>query len=144
MYIRVTEIPREGMDVTGARGNSWIGHLLDGLDPSPLGSIRILSATLFLSLEGRDLEANGTFVAEGEGPCDRCSEPVKVRIEKGFRTLFVPRDRGPSGSADQELLPEDLDLDGLVKYTGASNDRDLILQNIGGQVPTALRQEQLP
>lgn len=121
MYIRVTEIPREGMDVTGARGNSWIGHLLDGLDPSPLGSIRILSATLFLSLEGRDLEANGTFVAEGEGPCDRCSEPVKVRIEKEFRTLFVPRDRGPSGSADQELLPEDLD---LGFYDGAGIEVD--------------------
>jgi len=110
MYIRVTEISREGMDLTGARGNSWIGNLLDGMDPSPLGSIRILSAALFLSLEGRDLEASGSFVAEGECSCDRCSDPVNVRMEKEFRTLFVPRDHGPAGSADLELLPDDLDL----------------------------------
>jgi len=31
-----------------------------------------------------------------------------------------------------------------VKYTGAANDRDLILQNIGGSVPTQVRVEQLP
>jgi len=31
-----------------------------------------------------------------------------------------------------------------VKYTGAANDRDIILSNIGGTVPTATRQEQMP
>ena len=41
-------------------------------------------------------------------------------------------------------LPEDVDLDGVVKYTGANNDRDVILQNIGGTVPTNVRVEQLP
>lgn len=110
MYLRVTEIPREGMDLTAARGNSWIGHLLDGMDPFPLVRMRVVSADLFLSLEGRDLEANGSFVAEGDCPCDRCSESVKVRIDQEFRTLFVPRDRGPAGSGDLELLPDDLDL----------------------------------
>jgi len=110
MYIRVTEIPREGMDLTGARGNAWIGHLLDGMDPSPFASIRILSASLFLSMEGRDLAASGSYEVEGERPCDRCSETVNVRIGKEFRTLFVPRDRGPSGSGDLELMPDDLDL----------------------------------
>lgn len=110
MYIRVTEIPRDGMDLTGARGNSWIGHLLDGMDPSPLVSIRILAANLFLSLEGRNVEANGSFVSEWEALCDRCSDSVRVRMEKEFRTLFVPRDQGPAGAGDLELLPDDLDL----------------------------------
>jgi hypothetical protein len=31
-----------------------------------------------------------------------------------------------------------------VKYTGSANDRDLILQNIGGVVPTNTRVQQLP
>jgi hypothetical protein len=35
-------------------------------------------------------------------------------------------------------------MDGAVKYVGANNDRDPILQNIGGVVPTATRTEQLP
>jgi hypothetical protein len=32
----------------------------------------------------------------------------------------------------------------LVQYVGTGNDRDPILVNIGGSVPTALRNEQLP
>lgn len=133
MYIRVTEIPREGMDLAGARGNSWIGHLLDGMDPSPLGSIRILSATLFLSLEGRDLEASGSFVAEGECPCDRCSDPVKVRMRKEFRTRFVPRDHGPAGSGDLELLPDDLDL-GFYDGAGIEVD-DIFWEQVALSLP---------
>jgi len=35
-------------------------------------------------------------------------------------------------------------LDGVVKYTGLENDRDIILVNIGGTVPTDTREEQLP
>jgi hypothetical protein len=37
-----------------------------------------------------------------------------------------------------------VNLDGVVKYTNANNDRDPILQNIGGVIPTNTRQEQLP
>ena len=40
--------------------------------------------------------------------------------------------------------PEDPTLDGVVKYTGISNDRDPILVNVGGTIPTATRTEQLP
>jgi hypothetical protein len=35
-------------------------------------------------------------------------------------------------------------LDGAVKYTGVGNDRDVILLNIGGSVPTTTRNAQLP
>ena len=35
-------------------------------------------------------------------------------------------------------------MDGVVKYTGSSNDRDPILLNIGGSSPTAVVVEQLP
>jgi hypothetical protein len=38
----------------------------------------------------------------------------------------------------------DINLDGVVKYTGVSNDRDVVLQIIGGVVPTTVRAAQLP
>ena len=34
-------------------------------------------------------------------------------------------------------------MDGAVKYTGAANDRDLLLSNIG-TTPTGTRTDQLP
>ena len=51
-----------------------------------------------------------------------------MRIEGGVRTQW----------------PGDVQRDGLIIYTGASNDRDPILSNVGGSVPTAARTEQLP
>jgi len=39
---------------------------------------------------------------------------------------------------------EDCNMDGRVKYTGAGNDRDMILVNIGGSVATNIVIEQLP
>ena len=41
-------------------------------------------------------------------------------------------------------LREDVNLDAVTKYTGAENDRDIILQNIGGTIPTNVRNAQLP
>jgi hypothetical protein len=50
----------------------------------------------------------------------------------------------PTNTVTGLYLQEDLDLDGTVKYTGQSNDRDIILQSTGGLVPTDTRIEQLP
>jgi len=41
-------------------------------------------------------------------------------------------------------MPSDVNMDGTAKYTGAGNDRDVILQNIGGVVATNTRAEQVP
>ena len=41
-------------------------------------------------------------------------------------------------------LREDVNLDGVMKYAGSNNDRDPILVNIGGTIPTNTRAEQLP
>jgi len=38
----------------------------------------------------------------------------------------------------------DVNLDGNLRYSGANNDRDIILQTIGGSVPTAVRVGQIP
>jgi hypothetical protein len=42
------------------------------------------------------------------------------------------------------LWAGDVNGDGVIKYTGAGKDRDPILQNIGGVVPTNVRVEQVP
>jgi hypothetical protein len=39
---------------------------------------------------------------------------------------------------------EDVNMDGYSKYTGTDNDRDIILQNIGGSTPNGSILEQLP
>ena len=116
MYIRTSEIPREGLDVVASRGKAWVPRLLEGMNSYPLRSCRMLSVTLLLSLEGRDLEASGSFDAEGEGACDRCTEPVAIRLEREFQTIYVPADRGPAEAGDLELRAGDLD---IAFYDGA-------------------------
>jgi hypothetical protein len=41
-------------------------------------------------------------------------------------------------------FPEDVNLDGVVSYTGGNNDRDIILTNVGGVVPTSTRADFIP
>ncbi len=69
------------------------------------------------------------------------------------RTLPLEDDRDPILTRNGGTVPtntvsgyytEDINLDGLVKYTGADNDRDPVLATIGGTVPTAVRVAQLP
>ncbi len=133
MYIRMSEIPRDGLDVVATRGNTWVPRLLEGMNAYPLRSCRMVSVTLFLSLEGRDLEASGTFVAEGETVCDRCAEPVSLRLERGFRTVFVPADRGPADSGDLELRAGDLD---IAFYDGAGIEvTDIFWEQVGLALP---------
>ncbi|MBF8259035.1 MAG: DUF177 protein [Actinobacteria bacterium] len=133
MYIRVSEIPREGLDVAARRGKGWIPRLLEGMDPSPLRTCRLLSAGLVLALEGRDLFADGSFVAEGEGSCDRCAEPVKVTLEKEFHAVLVPGERGPAGSTNVELHEDDLE---IGFYDGAGVEvNDIILEQVALALP---------
>lgn len=110
LYIRVSEIPREGLDVVARRGKGWIPRVLEGLDPFPLSACRMISASLVLTLEGRNLFADGSFVAEGDASCDRCTEAFKVAIEKEFHTVLVPGEKGPAGASNVELHEDDLDI----------------------------------
>ncbi len=110
MYIKVTDIPRQGLDVVASRGKAWIPRILEGMNPYPFESCRLTEAALFLEVEGRGLFANGSFVAEGQAVCDRCSEPVTVTFEREFRTTLVPRDQEPSGATNIELHEDDLDV----------------------------------
>ncbi|MBK7270985.1 MAG: hypothetical protein IPI07_16240, partial [Flavobacteriales bacterium] len=50
----------------------------------------------------------------------------------------------PTNTVSGQYRQEDINLNGQVKYAGSANDRDILLQNIGGSVPTAVRNAQLP
>ncbi len=116
LYISVSEIPQQGLDVVAARGNAWISRVLDGMDPYPLSDLSVVEASLFLTLEGRDVFASGGYVVEGSGTCDRCAETASVRIEGTFDEVLVPADRAPGGAAHVELRGADLEVgfyDGL-------------------------------
>ncbi|MBZ0205938.1 MAG: hypothetical protein K8H89_06405 [Flavobacteriales bacterium] len=54
------------------------------------------------------------------------------------KTIAIPTATAPG------YYKEDTGLSGVVKYTGIQNDRDPILMNIGGTVPTSTILEQLP
>ena len=54
-------------------------------------------------------------------------------------TSWVINPGGETGYKDA-----DVNMDGIVKYAGVDNDRDVILQSIGGGYPTAVRFEQRP
>jgi len=110
LYIRTSDIPRGGLDVVASRGTMWIPGLLEGMNAYPLRTCRMLSLSLFLSLEGRDLEASGSFCARGEGECDRCADPVVVELAREFRTVFIPSSRDPDEAGDRELRGGDLDI----------------------------------
>jgi uncharacterized protein len=136
LYIRVSEIPREGLDVVAGRGKAWIAKALEGMDPHPLQSCRMVSAGLFLSLEGRDLAVWGSFMVEGEAMCDRCIEPFAVRLEREFQEVLVPLDRGPAGSANVELHSSDLE---IAYYDGAGLEvNDVFWEQVALSLPSKL------
>ncbi len=110
MYIRTSDIPRGGLDVVASRGKTWIPGVLEGMNAYPLRTCRMVSLSLFLDLQGRDLEVSGSFTAEGEGECDRCAESVALVLEREFRTVFVPASRDPGETGDHELQAADLDI----------------------------------
>ena len=133
LYIRISEIPREGLDVGARRGKGWIQRALEGMDPSPLRTCRLISAGLVLALEDKNLFADGSFVAEGEGFCDRCAGPVKVTLENEFHTVLVPGERGPAGASNVELHEDDLE---IGFYDGAGVEiNDIILEQVALELP---------
>jgi uncharacterized protein len=107
----VSEIPGGGLDVFATKGRASIPKILEGMNPSPLMSVELTSAELTLSVEKKDVFAEGSFEAEGEAPCDRCSDPVRVRFGKSFHTILVPpEEEGPKSTGPVELHPEDLEV----------------------------------
>ncbi len=136
MYIRVAEIPGGGLDVFASRGRASISGMLEGMDISPLTSCRLASAELVLSVEEGVVLAEGSFEAEGESLCDRCSDPVPVRLGKTFQTLLVPRGEEPKTTGPVELHAEDLD---VGYYDGKGIEvNDIFWEQVALEIPTTV------
>jgi len=133
LYIRVTEIPGGGLDVFASRGRASIPRILEGMNPAPLTVCRLAAADLLLSVESGDVLAEGSFEAEGESPCDRCSEPVSVRFGKAFHTVLSPQGQGPKGTGPVELHADDLD---VGYYDGKGVEvNDIFWEQVALEIP---------
>ncbi len=92
-----------------------------------------MDAELLLTVESGDVWAEGSFEAEGEGFCDRCSEPVTLRFGKAFHTILVPKTRDRVEVASLELRAEDLDV-GYYDGTGVETN-DLLWEQVALDLP---------
>jgi uncharacterized protein len=111
VYIRFNEIPADGLVLFDARGKGSLPKLLEGLDPSPLHGVEVVSARLELVLRGDDLYVDGEFRAKGTGSCDLCAEPVEVAFGNAFTVVLSPPSETPTGEGQHMLHPEELEVD---------------------------------
>lgn len=121
------------MDVFASRGKASIPRVLEGMDPAPLREIRLVDADLVLTVEGSDVWAEGAFEAQGNGLCDRCTEPVILRFGKAFRTFLTPKPRERDLGGNVELHEEDLDV-GYYDGTGVETD-DILWEQVALELP---------
>ena len=133
MYIRVSEIPGGGLDVFASRGKASIPRILEGMDPAPLRELRLVDADLLLTVEGGDVWVEGSFEAQGEGFCDRCSDPVTLRLGKAFQTILTPKSRDRAAAGTVELHEEDLDV-GYYDGTGVETN-DILWEQVALELP---------
>lgn len=71
--------------------------------------------------------------------------PETVDFTAGASATYDTNARKTSGGAiPAQGLWAGVTFNGQVKYTGSDNDRDIILQNIGGVVPPNVKVEQVP
>lgn len=133
MYIRVSEIPRGGLDLFASRGKASIPRVLEGMDPAPLRGLRLTDADLLLTVEGGDIWIEGSFEAQGEALCDRCSDPVTLRLGKAFQAILTPKSRDRAVGAKVELHEEDLDV-GYYDGTGVETN-DILWEQVALELP---------
>jgi uncharacterized protein len=133
LYIRVSEIHGGGLDVFASRGKASIPRVLEGMDPAPLRELRLVDADLLLTVEGGDLWIEGSFEAQGESVCDRCSDPVTLRLGKAFQTILTPKSRDRAPVASVELHEEDLDV-GYYDGTGIETN-DILWEQVALELP---------
>jgi len=72
----------------------------------------------------------GTFFQPAQS-----GDATAVDFTDPFAPMFGTDAQRPMGSV-MALWPGDVDFNGTVKYTGANNDRDLVLIAVGGSTPT--------
>jgi len=115
--------------------NTWY-HVAASYDGSNMQLF--LDGTLIASMGKTGIPAaSAAAVAIGNQPAGAGDRPFDGKLDD-VRVY----DRGLTQAEVQAIMspvdcPEDVTGDGVVKYTGADNDRDPILVKVGGAVPTA-------
>ena len=130
MYIRVSEIPGGGLDLFASRGKASIPRVLEGMDPAPLRELKLVGADLLLTVEKGDLWIEGSFEAQGEGFCDRCSEPVTLRFGKAFH--FPTPEKPGRASAGSAIFMRKTSMSDSMTERCRTND---IMWSIWPRVP---------
>ena len=102
------------------------------MDPAPLRTLRLVEANLLLTVEGGDVWVEGSFEAQGEGVCDRCSDPVTLRFGKAFQTFLTPKSQDRAATS-VELREEDLDV-GYYDGTGVETN-DILWEQVALELP---------
>jgi uncharacterized protein len=98
MIIRVSELPDEGLDLTGVQFASPYA------DPS----WRLDDVRLHLEREGVDVIVNGEIAATVPQTCGRCLEGFPARVRALVDLRLAPR---PTSHTNVELAADDLDVD---------------------------------
>jgi uncharacterized protein len=122
LQIAIKAIPETGLTVAIDLGQEWFDRWREEDPGLELADARI-TGQVSLSKHGPDILVRGSLSGQMELACSRCLEsfPAPAAIE--FDLLLVPGP--PTADADEELSPDDLDLD---YYTGETVDLESLLR----------------
>ena len=108
------------------------------LDGSSNPTFSLPSASYYIAVRHRN-----HFGCMTASPVSMSSALTSIDFTLGTTATWGTDARETIGGI-RALWAGDTKRDGALKYTGAANDRDPILVNIGGVVPTNIRVEQIP
>ena len=108
------------------------GYIVDTDGASPVGFFDLAPGDYHVAVRHRNHLGAMTLMAQ---PFTGGTVVVDFTLPY---TLTYGTEARKSINASMALWAGDVNHDGVIKYTGEDNDRDLILQAIGGTVPTAV------
>ncbi len=108
MRIPIDTIPDDGVHVTIEGSEPWAVDVAASVLEVPARSV---GAELHVTRMGgtRALQVQGTARARGTRLCERCGEPVDLRLESRVSLSYVPVEDAPD-VAELRLDPDDLDV----------------------------------
>jgi len=123
LQVALKGIPETGLTVTIDLGPEWFARWREEDPHLEFADARITGAVR-LEKHGRDVLVRGNLAGRLELACSRCLETFTAPVAADFDLLLVP---GPPSAtaADEELSPDDLDLD---YYTGEIVDLESLLR----------------
>ena len=122
LQIAIKAIPETGLTVAIDLGPEWFGRWREA-DPGLEFADARINGQVSLAKHGPDILVRGSLSGPMELACSRCLESFAAPAAIDFDLLLVPGP--PTADADEELSPDDLDLD---YYTGETVDLESLLR----------------